>query len=143
MNAKEFYEIHKGRKVKYTGKSYPDYKLIKGNTYKVIGCCDNEYEILIEDKTRGEGSLVIQQCGGNVKYLSEINPYLTYSWRMPFSQFVSVPIFGEWLLNKPVDTQLGKGKVTKVEEDGLVCVELEHDPDLLYEFRVEEVKELI
>lgn len=139
MTSREFYAKHKGKFVKYTGGTAEWMALTNGQAYKLIGYyssvdCGGDY-VALEDPTRRYGAAI-----SNQRYMRGKLPGLhkeCRAYQVELACVKAIATFDD--AGKKVKTPMGNGKVILIDEDNMVCVELDDEKGSMYEFRSEEV----
>lgn len=136
MTAIEMFNQYKGQLVKYVGTDYASYGLRTGRMFRLIAYHTSELYVGLKAENEAANILTHGSYGGIVEDVP-VNGYTRVWWITP-DQIKVVPEYTD-KIGKRVRTPLGRGKIAEIDEDEVLCVELDSDTEHLYEFNENEV----
>lgn len=133
LSPKDFWHKYKGKHVQYIGNGVADIGLKKGQIARVIA-----YRPFANSK------IVLQADNGKARRLDDTDGIEESEKGIDYDHGRGWSVKVETLKTLEgagirVKTELGEGKITEIDSQGLVCVELDADKERLYEFRYEEL----
>lgn len=137
MKAVEFYAKYKGKYVKYIGRTSIAMGIVKGRKYRVLGCYkENDRQVMIQADTP-KTTLVSQHQ--QVRFKVKTTTSETRAWAIDVSSLQPLDVV---VADTRVLTEMGEGRVVKVDRHNMCLVEFPNDSERLYEFRQDEVVEV-